>query len=202
METCAQLQELSRRLVARGAVARAVMVLPVEPGAGASWVSSQLARCAAHDSGRPVWLYDLDFAANTQAGRNRLNGAAYSADFSETRFWRAEPEGAARLALRKVEGAPILVSVFERAPGAVRRVAFAPAPDYWQRVREACGLAIVDAPDFGPAAMSVAPDLDGVILVGDAARTRRSHAEALADRVEESGARVLGVIVNRAPGAP
>ena len=93
MTVCAQLQDLSRRLVARGERGRAVMIMPVRAGAGASWVSARLAANASRESGRPVWLYDLDFAANTQAGRTRLNGAAYDADFGTEPFWRADPSG-------------------------------------------------------------------------------------------------------------
>lgn len=199
MTACAQLQDLSRRLVSREARGRAIMVMPVEAGAGASWVSARLAACASRESGRPVWLYDLDFAGNVQAGRTRLNGAAYNADFGEDRFWRADPDGAARLILRKVEAAPVLISVFERRPDAVRRITFTSAPGYWDRVRQACGLALVDVPAGSPAATAIAGDLDGVILVGDAARTRRSDADDMADRIEAAGGKVLGVIVNRAP---
>ena len=39
-----------------------------------------------------------------------------------------------------------------------------------------------------------------MILVGDAERTRRDEAEELADRIESAGGRVLGIVVNRAPG--
>ncbi|TGY87791.1 hypothetical protein E5163_12760 [Marinicauda algicola] len=200
MTVCAQLQDLSRRLVARGERGRAVMIMPVRAGAGASWVSARLAANASRESGRPVWLYDLDFAANTQAGRTRLNGAAYDADFGTEPFWRADPEGSARLILRKVETAPVLVSVFERRPETLRRVVFTSAPAYWDRVRAACALALVDVPAGSPAATAIAGDLDGVILVGDAERTRRDEAEELADRIESAGGRVLGIVVNRAPG--
>lgn len=199
MAACAQLQDLSRRLVARGARGRAIMVMPVEAGAGASWVCARLAASASRESGRPVWLYDLDFAGNVQAARTRLNGKAYNADFGEERFWRAEPDGAARLVLRKVETAPVLISVFERHPDALRRITFASAPGYWERVRAACGLALIDVPAGSPAATAIAADLDGVILVGDGDRTRPGEAEDLADRIEEAGGTVLGVIVNQIP---
>lgn len=197
MDARAQLQELSRRLVARGPRGRAVMVLPVSAGAGASFVSARLAASASRESGRPVWLYDLDFAHNTQSRRTRLNGAAYDADFGTQSFWRTEPAGSARLALRKVEKAPVLVSVFQARPD-IRRLVFGPAPDYWERVRQACGLAIVDVPAGSPAIEAVAADLDGVILVDDPERSHPGAREALADRIEDAGGQVLGVILNRA----
>jgi len=79
----------------------------------------------------------------------------------------------------------------------VRRDVFRSSPDYWDKARRACRLAILDAPSGSPAVTAMARDLEGVVLVGDASSTRRSQAEALASRVEASGGRVLGVVVNR-----
>ncbi|WP_270376131.1 hypothetical protein [Marinicauda sp. Alg238-R41] len=199
MSARAQLEDLSRRLTTREARGRAYMVVPITPGAGASFICARLAANAARESARPVWLFDLDFGANPQSTRTRMNGAAYSADLGAERFWRTEPEGAGRLALRKVDAAPVLISVFERDPGEVRRVTFASAPAYWDRVRDACGLALIDIPCDSPAATALCADVDGVILVGDAKTTTRAMADSLADEIEHAGGEVLGVILNRAP---
>lgn len=173
------------------------MLAPVSAGAGASAISARLAELAARHSGRPSWLFDLDFAQNPQAGASKLNGQAFAGELSGLRFWRSEPDGAGRLALRKLQAAPVYVSRFERSPGAVRRLTFHPCAEYWRQVRCACGLALVDAP-WGSAAMTaLAGDLDGVILVADAVHSRRADADALAERIEEAGGRVLGVVVNR-----
>ncbi|MEQ8434499.1 MAG: hypothetical protein RIA71_09675 [Oceanicaulis sp.] len=193
------LDGLARRLTPRNARGRAVMLAPVSEGAGASTIAAGLARRAALLSGRPAWLYDLDFQTNTQAGRARLNGQAYAGELSGMKFWREEPDGAGRLAMRRCADAPIFISEFQRQPGSVRRLTFHGARDYWRQARLASGLVILDAP-FGSAALTaLAPDMDGVILVADAAASRRSAADKLADRIEEAGGRVLGVIVNRAP---
>lgn len=201
MVDVAELEGLARTLTGRVDRGRTVMFAPVTKGAGASAISARVAAMAARFSGRPTWLYDLDFEANPQASAARLNGQAFAGELSGLKFWRAEPEGAGRLALRKVEHAPVYVSRFERNPGAVRRLTFHSCAEYWRQVRRACGLAIVDAP-FGSAAMTaLASDLDGVILVADAARSRRSDADHLADRVEAAGGRVLGVVVNRSGAA-
>lgn len=175
------------------------MLAPVSEGAGASTVAAGLARRAALISGRPSWLYDLDFQTNTQARRARLNGQAYAGELSGLKFWREEPDGAGRLAMRRCADAPIFISQFQREPGAVRRLTFHGARDYWRQARLASGLAVLDAP-FGSAALTaLAADMDGVILVADAAGSRRSDADTLADRIEEAGGRVLGVVINRAP---
>jgi Mrp family chromosome partitioning ATPase len=192
-----ELESLARRLAGRADRGRAVMLAPVSKGAGASAISARLADLSARISGRPSWLFDLDFAANPQASSARLNGQAFAGELSGLRFWRAEPDGAGRLALRKLETAPVYVSQFERTPGAVRRLTFHPCAEYWRQVRRACGLAIVDAPHGSAAMTALAGDLDGVILIADAARSRRADADALAGRIEDAGGRVLGVVVNR-----
>jgi Mrp family chromosome partitioning ATPase len=174
------------------------MLAPVSAGAGASAISARLAQIAARQSGRPSWLFDLDFAENPQASRARLNGEAFAGELSGLKFWRAEPDGAGRLALRKVENEPVYISRFERAPGTVRRLTFHPCAEYWTQVRRAVGLAIIDAPSGSAAVSSLAADLDGVILVADATRSRRSEADRLADRIESAGGCVLGVVINRA----
>ncbi|MGJ3230415.1 MAG: hypothetical protein ACFE0P_01295 [Oceanicaulis sp.] len=194
------LDGLARRLTPRGDRVRAVMIAPVSDGAGASTVAAGLARRAALISGRPSWLFDLDFAGNTQAERSRLNGQAYTGELSGLKFWREEPDGTGRLAMRRCADAPVFISKFERRPGAVRRLTFHGAPDYWRQARRASGLVVVDAPFKSAALTALAPDMDGVILVADAANSRRSAAETLADRIEEAGGRVYGVVVNRAPG--
>ncbi|MFW5660729.1 MAG: hypothetical protein ACOC05_05010, partial [Oceanicaulis sp.] len=151
---------LARKLAPRDSRGRAVMLVPVSEDAGASTIAAALARAAAYHTGRPVWLYDLDFAGNTQAARHRLNGQAYAGDLSGTRFWRAEPEGAGRLALRRCADAPVFVSEFQRAPGSVRRIVFHGARDYWLQARQSCSLVLVDAPYGSSAATALAADLD------------------------------------------
>jgi len=115
------------------------------------------------------------------------------------KFWREEPDGAGRLAMRRCVDAPIFISEFQRRPGAVRRLTFHGAHDYWRQARRASGLVVVDAPYGSAGLTTLASDMDGVILVADAAKSRRSAADTLAERIEEAGGRVLGVVVNRAP---
>jgi len=192
-----ELDGLARTLVSRGARGAAVMVVPVAPGDGASFIARALAqRCARLADGQ-VWLYDLDFARNPQSAGAEFSADGYDGALHGSRFWRCEPEGAGRLALRRPDGERIFLSRFEREPGSVRRVEFRSAPEYWDKVRRACRLAILDAPAGSPAITALARDLDGVVLVGDASSTRRSQAGALAGRIEASGGRVLGVVVNR-----
>lgn len=192
-----ELDGLARTLVSRGARGAAVMVAPIAQGAGASFIARALAqRCARLADGQ-VWLYDLDFARNPQSAGAVFSADGYEGTLQGSRFWRCDPESAGRLALRRPDGERIFISRFEREPGSVRRMEFRSAPDYWNKARKACRLAILDAPAGSPAITAIARDLEGVVLVGDASLTRRSQADLIASRIEASGGRVLGVVINR-----
>ncbi len=203
-----ELAGLARSLIRPDGAGQAIMLCPVNAESGATSIAAALAEAAGGlfaeggaSVSEPVWLFDLDFSANVQAARTRLNGAVYSGDLCRERFWRAEPEGVSRLALRKRTGHDVLVSVFQREPGRVRRVVFQRAPGYWDRVRAACRLAVVDTPHGSPAMNSIAPDMDGVILVADARRDSEADTERAARRIVTAGGRVLGVVMNRADAA-
>jgi hypothetical protein len=202
-----ELTELARSLIRADGAGQAIMLCPVSAESGATTVAAALAEAAGGilakggAGAEPVWLFDLDFSANVQAARTRLNGAVYSGDLCRERFWRAEPEGVSRLALRKRTDHDVLVSVFQREPGRVRRVVFQRAPGYWDRVRAACRLAVVDTPHGSPAMNSIAPDMDGVILVADARKDFEAESERAARRIVTAGGRVLGVVVNRVDAA-
>lgn len=193
-----ELADLARRLAPPGAPGKVVMVLGVTAKAGTSSVASGLARAGAVETGGPVWLVDLDFATNPQAGRARLNGVSYSTDIGAEPFWAAEPAGTGRLVLRKLEAAYVLVTRFQHRSGEMDRLIYRRAPAYWQQLRAMAPLTVVDAPHGSPAISAIAPDLDGVILVANARKDKRADAERLAAYLEGLGARVLGVVVNRA----
>jgi hypothetical protein len=161
-------------------------------------VAQGLASASSEQTGRPVWLYDLDFSGNRHASASKLSGEAFAGELGGLRFWRAEPGGAGRLALRRKADAPIYVSRFERPSGAVRRVVFHPAAEYWRKARGSCGLVLVDAPYGSAGVTSLAVDMDGVILVADAVRDSRAAADLMADRIEAAGGRVLGAVLTNA----
>ena len=195
----ADLTGLARMLDPREeSLARAVLIVPVAPGAGASTIAAGLVRVAARAGS--VWLYDLDFGGNRHALRFPLNGRAYDGALGGETFWRAEPDGSSRLAMRRCAGAPVAVSRFEREPGSVRRVTFHRASDYWARARRKARLVLADAPGDLVAARALAADMDGVILVADARRHGRDDAARTAARLEQAGGRVLGLVVNRTAG--
>lgn len=199
MTLLAQLSGLAQKMVPHGPHGKAYMIVPVSSGAGASTITAHLARLSAQSSQRPVWLFDLDFVRNGQADRAPLNGQMLAGDFNGSAFWRCYPEESGRLAMRRIEGLPVFVSQFQQGSTPVRSVSIRRNRHYWQEVRGASALSLVDIPYGSHALKALCPDMDGVILVADARQSTRSQAEKLADRVELLGGKVLGVVVNRAP---
>lgn len=202
MVNAAELENLAQGLVQRSSKAQAIMLVPVSAQARSAMVVRRLAAKAAKFTGRPSWIIDLDFERNPQSQSVRLNGQAYSGEPLGETFWQVSPPGSGRLAMRKAQAAPVFISRFEREPGAVRALQYRSSPRYWDLTRQSCGLVLVDAPLQARAMLAVAGDLDGVILVADSVSSSRSQADALAERIEDAGGHVLGVVLTEPRQAP
>jgi non-specific protein-tyrosine kinase len=66
--------------------------------------------------------------------------------------------------------------------------------------RQSADLVMLDAPPAGLVAdaLTLAPRVDGVIIVVNAAHTRREDARRIKSQLERVGARILGVVLNNA----
>lgn len=184
-----------------GGEGRVLMVMGASRGAGASTVARELARLAARRSHRGVWLYDLDFAGNTQAEAARVQGPVFDARFGREPFWRIEAgEAPARIVARESVAPNLFVTQMQARRDTVKQVLLGPAQDYWKAVRRSIDLAIIDAPGNSRAPLSLVGDLDGVILVADARLSRTDGIMARRQAIEARGGVVAGIIVNRADG--
>ncbi|WP_417482052.1 hypothetical protein [Maricaulis sp.] len=201
MNLTAELSQLIDQLepIARpGGQGRALMVMGSRPGAGASTVARELARLAALRSQRGVWLYDLDFSGNAQSRAARVQGPAFDAALGREPFWALKTgRGRARIVARQSVVPNLFVSELQSEPGAVESVGLRAAPEYWSAVREAIDLAIIDAPSNSVAPLSLAADLDGVILVADARDPNGAGLQARRAAIEARGGVVAGLILNR-----
>ena len=177
---------------------RALMVMGCRRGCGASTVARELARLAAQRSARGIWLFDLDFAANSQAAAARAQGTAFDARFGRSPFWQFQTQGGqARVIARRSVVPNLYVTALQANPGCVKRIGLRPAPDYWTAVRQSIDLAIIDAPVNSTAPLSMVADMDGVILVADARDPNPQAITARQQAIEQRGGVVAGLIVNR-----
>ncbi|MEM1147750.1 MAG: hypothetical protein AAGA72_10335 [Pseudomonadota bacterium] len=182
-------------------------------GEGVTSMAASFACLAARRSDKPVWLVDLDLRQNQayrgfERGFARDVGApgrAYDASLQTTPFFRLAPpprngRAAKLLTAHDVEGLPLLVTRFrgERLEKG-QKVSLCATPDWWQTLRQMSGWIIIDAPALqrSAAAMTLAANADGIILVVEADRTTpRQIANAHAD-LQEKGGQVLGAVMNQ-----
>lgn len=197
MNLTAELDQLIDQLepVARpGGRGRALMVMGVSRGAGASTVARELARLAARRSQRGVWLFDLDFTANAQASAARVRGQAFDASLGRETPWRL---GQGQLIVRQSSLRNLFVSEYHAPTGAPLRASLRQAPDYWTALRDSIDLAIIDAPGQSRAPIDLAGDMDGVILVADERHPNPDGIAARCAAIEQRGGLVSGLILNR-----
>lgn len=71
--------------------------------------------------------------------------------------------------------------------------------DFWKKLRERFDLILIDSP---PATISadglvLSSKVDGIVLVVEAEKTRWPVAESVKDRINRSGGKILGIVLNK-----
>lgn len=171
---------------------RVVLVTSTGPGEGKTLNAVNLAASLARQGGR-VLLVDADLR---QAAAGRLLGCGNGPGLAELLAGRGEPEKAVR---RSAElGADVLPAGGANAEDLVSAAVLRPLLG---RLRASYEWIVVDAPPVGPVAdaLVMAPLADGTVLVVQAERVPLRAAAQTAERLAQAGARVLGVVLNRAP---
>lgn len=195
---------------------RVLMFVSARVGEGVSSMAASFGCMAARRSEKPVWLVDLDLRQNPlfhgfQDGFARDIGApgrAYDASLRQVPIYNISPRDAGKpqdklLTAHDVEGVPLLVTRFRGdrlKPG--QKVRTQHAPEWWQALRGLSSWAVVDAPalERSSAALTIAPVVDGIILVVTADQTTPSEIESARRDLEAKQGRVLGVVMNRMRG--
>ena len=113
---------------------------------------------------------------------------------------RQESQQKSLLSVHPIQGSRLFVTRF-RNEGVRKgqRVQLRARPDWWQQVRRAAGLVIVDAPSLArsQAGLAVAGQMDGVFIVLEADSTGADEVIALREAIEAHGGHVSGVVMNR-----
>ncbi|MEL7285082.1 MAG: hypothetical protein AAGJ68_11235 [Pseudomonadota bacterium] len=207
---------MARLSPAMSAEGRVVMFTAARVGEGVSSMAASFGCMGARRSDKPVWLVDLDLRRNPLYKRFEQGfardvghpGRAYDASLRQTPFFKIMPtsEGHQQsklLTVHDVDGLPLLVTRFrgERLKSG-QRVRTHHAPEWWQALRGMCSWAVVDAPalERSSAALTIAPAVDGIVLVVTADQTSAQEIEAARQELEAKGGRVLGVVMNQVRG--
>ncbi len=202
----------------QGRKGRTLMFVSALGGEGVSTVAREYARCEAAFAAKPVWLIDADL---------RTQGQMIAVGQDAARFGppgplsQASPDGSVFFTLsppaRDGNGVPVgddkylvarpfldkrlWVTRFREqnlAPG--QRVKLFDQTTYWRALRDHADTIIVDVPamDRSTAALQLAAQMDGIILVVSEAEGDVQSRVNLKNDLEQVGGRVLGLVYNRA----
>lgn len=192
---------------------RVLMFVSALSGEGTSSMAASFACIAARRSDKPVWLVDLDFAhGKLYSGFEKSfardvgrPGRAYDASLRQPPIYSIAPKSAETkhdklLTAHEIRGLPLLVTRFrgERLKSG-QQASFRASPAWWAALRKMTGWVIVDVPalDRSTAALTMAAEADGIILVVEADRTSATDVAGAMRDLEASGGNVLGAVMNR-----
>lgn len=193
---------------------RLVMFVAAEDGEGVSSVATSFAMLASARCHRMTWLVDLDLRGNPVhaafsegrfKGVGRL-GRPLDASLGGEQIYAVpgaapDPALSKLLTAHQIEGQRLLISRFRNerlSPG--QSVHLRAAPGWWDTLRRSADWGIVDAPALArsSAALTFAPQMDGVVIVVQAERTPAGVVEALRAAIEGTGGLVIGTVLNQA----
>jgi Mrp family chromosome partitioning ATPase len=71
--------------------------------------------------------------------------------------------------------------------------------DFWKKLRERFDLILIDSPPATISAdgLALSSKVDGIVLVVEAEKTRWPVAESVKDRINRSGGKILGIVLNK-----
>ena len=209
--------DLNRQLSRSGMVdgGRIVMFIAARQGDGTSSLAVSSALDAATRVQRPAWLIDLDVAGNRLFNAFAVGdlshkyggvGRPYSACLRERPFVSIRTEDGPvevdprAFTAHQVGDTKLMVTHFDTNSLKSRQsLQVAAEPAYWAAVRRATDWTVVDAPalETSSAGLAVAAQMDNCIIVASADDTPPDDVADLRDQLEDHGARVTGVVMNR-----
>jgi receptor protein-tyrosine kinase len=177
--------QVALRFAARSENLRSILVASPHAGEGKSTVVLNLAR-AFHDSGVPIVVADTDFERPTLHRTMTAKSAAGFVDVLEARA-SVEETLAARGAALTSQGRGALATARLR--------------DVMTAMSERADLLLCDSAPvlLVPENLFLAASVDGVVLVARAGSTTSGELAAAKARLDDVGARILGVVINEVP---
>jgi Mrp family chromosome partitioning ATPase len=161
---------------------------------GTSTVARQLARTVSLVLEKSVLLIDLD------RSRPDLHVYVASKKATESMDESADSSGSVVRSMRQVEESSLYVMpLFERTmvtPGTLDTVK---AGAFWEPLKERFELIIVDSPPatMFPDGPGIVSQVDGVILVVEAEKTRWQVALSVKEKIVKHGGNLLGIVFNK-----
>ena len=204
---------MAYRLPAPEAGAKVIMFVSALSGEGTTSMAASFAAIAARRTEKPAWLVDLDLKRNRAfSGFERRfardigkPGRAFDASLRQPPIYTVSPAAADTrqdklLTAHEIEGLSLLVTRFRRERlQSGQQVTLKSSPAWWTALRGISGCVIVDAPalDRSAAALTLAKEADGIVLVVEADRTNAIDVAGAMRDLESKGGSVLGAVMNR-----
>jgi Mrp family chromosome partitioning ATPase len=174
---------------------RSVLFVGSGSNEGTSTIARQLGRTASLRMEKNVLLMDLD--------RSRPDLHVYSGlrpeKTIEDVFKNGGPIDIDKAMCQVDESSLFIMPLFQTSILTPKTVESAKHEELWKPLKEKFDLIIVDSPPAtvfpdGPGLVS---QVDGVILVVEAEKTRWSVAQSVKEKIEKSGGRILGIVFNK-----
>lgn len=193
---------------------RSIMFVSARRGEGTSSMATSFALLAAGRAPRTAWLVDMDLRNNplSQAldrgfatdvgplGRSYDGSLGVDPIYAIVPDFSGEKAGAKLLVAQQVEQTRLLVTRF-RSDKLLdeQQVRIVSQPQWWARLKDATDWIVVDAPAFetSTAVLSVADQVDGIVIVVNADTTPVEDVAGLRLELESYGGNVVGVAMNR-----
>ena len=204
---------MANRLRTDSSGGRTLMFVAVHQGEGVTSVAASVAVLASRRADKPIWLVDLDLRRNGlyKGFRKRVfsdlgePGRAYDAGLRQTPIYSITPnlvtgEDQKLLSGHEMSGSRLFVTRFRNEylrDG--QRVKVRTSPGWWHALRKIADWIIVDAPalERSPAALVMASQMDGVIIVVEADKTTAQEVSETRQEIEAHGGNVIGLVMNR-----
>lgn len=187
------LKTLRTNLMFSGAGVKAVALTSFSAEEGKSSISFQLAASLAQ-AGKRVLLMDADLRRSVLASRLRIRGKAEGL----SHFLSGMANANEIINETDVPGLYIMLAG-ARVPNAAELLGNASFGKLIDALKNTFDYVIVDAAPVGQVidCAVMAPALDGVVMVIDATHNSYKLARRMKQQLEKSGAKLLGVILNR-----
>lgn len=192
---------------------RSILFMSARAGEGTSSVAASFGALASTRSRRATWIVDLDLRRNVQYQlfKDRLfpqfgaPGRPLDASLGVDSIYSVVPQTASPkpqklLGVHEIEGANLLVTRFRNEHlRKGQRVQLKTQPTWWKELRKIADWIVVDAPslDRSSAGLVVASQMDAIVIVVEADRTKAEDLAELRSELEAHGGNVVGFVMNR-----
>jgi len=169
---------------------RSVLFVGSRSNEGTSTLARQLAKAVSLRMEKSVLLIDFD--------RSRPDLHVY--ENLQHEYGSASKDSAIEMSLCRVEETSLYVlPLFQRTMATPKTLDSAKENVFWQPLKDRFDFIIVDSPPatMFPDGMALSSQVDGVILVVQAEKTKWQVAQNVKEKIEKHGGKILGIVFNR-----